>query len=90
MASLLIVIADIGKNSLWHCARSTLAWGPSTMVNVSCKGKTLIAAAGGSPDIEVGRKQEKITLTISCLAVLMDDFEERVFSSVPSLSTSVH
>jgi WD40 repeat protein len=30
-----------------------LAWGPRTMVSVSCKGKTLIACCGRSPDIEV-------------------------------------
>ena len=32
---------------------TVLSWGPREMVNVSCKGKTLIACCGPSPDIEV-------------------------------------
>ena len=32
---------------------NVLSWGPRTMVNVSCKGKTLVACCGPSPDIEV-------------------------------------
>jgi WD40 repeat protein len=32
---------------------NVLAWGPRAMVNVSCKGKSLIACCGPSPDIEV-------------------------------------
>jgi len=32
---------------------SVLSWGPRAMVNVSCKGKSLIACCGPSPDIEV-------------------------------------
>ena len=32
---------------------TVLSWGPREMVNVSCKGKALIACCGPSPDIEV-------------------------------------
>ena len=33
--------------------RGFLPWAPSCMVDVSCKGKSLLACTGGSPDIEV-------------------------------------
>ena len=36
-----------------RASKSCLTWAPSTIVNVSCKGKPLVACAGSSADIEV-------------------------------------